>query len=502
MSACRDAAEETLRHERPWKSLAEILERSAARYGVPESAWSRLEAVRDGKAVMVVTGQQVGYLGGPFYTFLKAYHATRLAAQLERELQMPVLPLFWLEGEDHDLEEVRSAYFPDQNGELNTLRFEPGREIKGYEVGRYDVNAGEHALQLAEAVGDVNEAGAALLREAYSRTTLSDAMGRLLAKTLGERGLLVVEGMEPQLKQMAAPLWEKVIARDRNLSEMLARRSEQLEAEGWSAILKPTSDSHLFYVTNQDHARSTLSYDGELRHPSGETTRMTTEELSRIARDAAERISPKAALRPLYQDFVLPTVAYIAGPGELDYHAQITPFYNELDVVAPVLFPRLSATLLDSRSARAVEKSAASIENILGGERSELIRDMIRSEDGGAERVFAEARREIEEVFARIKNEIGGMDSTLAGAAQTSAGKSLFPLEQLREKTERALKQKHGTQIARLDKALALVKPQNQLQERMLCAGYWLVKLGRDRLLQSLDSLSDLPQHQVTVLDA
>ncbi|MDD5087697.1 MAG: bacillithiol biosynthesis cysteine-adding enzyme BshC, partial [bacterium] len=442
LNTCRIAAEETLRHARPWKNLAELLERNGALYGVPLSARSKLSAVRDGKAVMVVTGQQAGYLGGPFYTFLKAYHTTRLAAELERELQMPVLPLFWLEGEDHDLEEVRSANFPDKNGELQTLRFEPGREIKGFEVGRYDVNADEHARQLAEALGDVNEAGAALLREAYARTTLSEAMGKLLARTLGERGLLVVEGMEPDLKHMAAPLWEQVIARGKHLSEILARRSEKLEAEGWSAILKPTPDSYLFYLTGQDHARAALFYDGDLRQPSGETTRMTKHELSRIAREAAERISPKAALRPLYQDFVLPTVAYIAGPGELDYHAQIAPFYAELGVAPPVLFPRLSVTLVDFRAARAAEKSGFSVERLVTEERHTLERETVRDQSGGrTDEWFARARREIEEIYARIRKEIAEIDPTLAGAAQSSAGKALLPLEQLREKTERALKQ-------------------------------------------------------------
>jgi len=504
LDTCRKAAEETLQRARPWKKLAEILERSADLYGTPSAAKSKLSAVADGKAVMVVTGQQVGYLGGPFYTFLKAYHATRLASDLERELQMPVLPLFWLEGEDHDLEEVRNAHFPNRNGEIQTLRFEPSEEITGYEVGRYEVNAEEHVSQLAQAIGDVNEEGAAMLREAYSRATLSEAMGRLLARTLGERGLLIVEGMEPQLKRMAAPLWENVIARGPSLGDLLTRRSEELEAQGWSAILRPTLDSYLFYLTNGDHARASLSYDGELRHPSGEATRMTKEELAFIAREEAERISPKAALRPLYQDFVLPSVAYIAGPGELDYHAQIALFYEELGVAAPVLFPRLSATLLDSRTARALEKSGFSIERLLTEEPHVLRRDMVHEQDEGrAAELFAKARWEIEEIYARIRKEIGEIDPTLAGAAQTSAGKALLPLEQLREKTERALKQKHGTQIARLDKALALVKPDNQQQERVFSTGYWLTKLGKDAVLAALDALpTESHAHFMARLDA
>ncbi|MBU0508754.1 bacillithiol biosynthesis cysteine-adding enzyme BshC [bacterium] len=502
VSACREAAEETLRQERPWRELADLLEQGGKRYGVPETTLARLSTLREGKAVMVVTGQQVGYLGGPFYTFLKAYHATRLAARLEKELARPVLPLFWLEGEDHDLEEVRDAHFFDRNGELQTLRFEPPEEISGYEVGRYAVNADRHIAQLAEASGEVNEDGVALLREAYSQTTLSDGMGRLLARTLGSRGLLIVEGMEPELKRMAAQLWEKVIAGGRRLGEILETRSSELRANSWSAILSPTPDAYLFYLTGEDHVRASLTYEGEVRHPSGKTERFEKEALLRVARDASERISPKAALRPLYQDFVLPTIAYVAGPGELDYQAQIAPFYRELEVTSPVLFPRMSVTLLDERAARAVEKSGISIERLLTEEQHVLARELVHEQnEGRAEELFASARREIEEVFARIKKEIAEIDPTLEGAAQTGAGKSLHPLEQLREKAERALKQKHGTLLARLEKALLLVKPQDQLSERVLGTGYRLVKLGEKALLELLDSLSDEQQHQVVSVD-
>ena len=158
---------------------------------------------------MVVTGQQVGYLGGPLFTLLKAYHTTRLAAELEQRLGMPVLPLFWLEGEDHDLEEVRSAPYLTSSGELRALRFEPEREIAGFEVGRYAVDGSAHIDELAAALDSRSESGLELLRRAYRDTTLSDAMGKLLAETLGPRGLLIVEGMEPELKRMAMPLWNR-----------------------------------------------------------------------------------------------------------------------------------------------------------------------------------------------------------------------------------------------------------------------------------------------------
>jgi uncharacterized protein YllA (UPF0747 family) len=187
---------------------------------------------------------------------------------------------------------------------------------------------------------------------------------------------------------------------------------------------------------------------------------------------------------------VLPAVAYIAGPGELDYHAQLAPFYKELEVPAPVLFPRLSATILDHRTARNAEKLGLPLARLLSDEPAALQRVLLAEQDESrTAETFAEAKRRIEETFAHLKTILSVLDSTLEGATQTSAGKALQPLEQLREKAQRALKQKHSTALARLDKCLATLRPRGELSERVFCTAYCLAQYGLDRLLNALDEL-------------
>lgn len=502
-AACRAAARDQLAVPRPWVELADVLHRSGAAYGVPEHTLSRLQALAAGRAVMVVTGQQVGYLGGPLYTLLKAYHTIRLAAELERELECAVLPLFWLEGEDHDLEEVRTASYADRAGELRSLRYAPPAEIAGFEVGRYPVDASGHLRELAAALELPHAGGLALLQECYSGTTLSEAMGRLLARVLGPRGLLVVEGMDAGLNRMALPLWEKVLQAGRGLGETLAARSAQLAADGWATPLTPTPEAHLFYLAGSDHVRAVYTYDGKLVHPCGPTQALPVETVAQRLRDGSLSLSPKAALRPLYQDFVLPTVAYVAGPGELDYHAQLTPFYGALGVVVPSLYPRLSATLLDGRGARAVAKAALPLERLLGETRDGLIRAVVREEDEGrTAQSFDTAQQEITALFARLQTEVAALDPTLAGAAHGAAGKCLHALTELRQKSDRALKQKHATALARLDKALQVVRPEGKPAERVLATGYYLAQHGPEALLAAFDALpADAREHQVLELE-
>jgi bacillithiol biosynthesis cysteine-adding enzyme BshC len=505
LDACRAAANETLSRSRDYKKLADILFEEAKRYGVPAETTKRLALLAEGRALVVVTGQQVGYLGGPFFTFLKAYHCTRLARALEASLKIPVLPVFWLEGEDHDLEEVRASNYPANDGTIKSVTFKPAREIQNVEVGRYELGdqALEHIHQLASELTPVNMQGAELLESAYRNGNLSGAMGKLLASLLGGRGLFVIEGMHPELKKSAQPLWKHVIEIGPKLAQIFDARAAELKSKGWPVPMSPTPDSYLFYVTDKNHVRMAVSYDGAIKHPDGKTEKVTKDELLSRIESGEYGISPKAALRPLYQDYVLPNIAYIGGQGELEYHAQLAPFYRELNVPAPSLFPRLSVTLLDSKIERLLEKTALSIETLMSEPEHVLIKKLIRTEDeGNTAELFVHARRQIEMIYERIKSVIGELDPTLAGAAQSSIGKSLHPLEQLEQKTAKALKQQHATALARLERILAALKPNGKLTERAYGTAYYLLKYGPLPLLEILDSLpGDVAAHPIVTVD-
>jgi bacillithiol biosynthesis cysteine-adding enzyme BshC len=503
VDACGQSARETLRQSRPWAKLAEIIRDSSRRFGVSAHTLDRLTLLAEGKAVMVVTGQQVGYLGGPLYTFLKAYHAIRLASELEERLGLPVLPLFWLEGRDHDLEEVRHADWVKNDGSLSTLRFTPEQEVSGFEVGFYQVRAAEHLQELTAGLEHPDESGLRVLQAAYDDATLTDGMGRLLAAVLGPRGLLVIEGMDARLKSLALPLWEQILSAGPRLTELLHARAGELTGAGWNAPMTPTPDSYLFYLS-RDHRRAAVSYDGRVRHPDGRTEQMSVDQLRQLIRSDPDAMSPKAALRPVYQDFLLPTIAYVAGPGEMDYHAQLTPFYREFGVTPPSLFPRLSVTVTDSRAVRQMDKLSLTPHQVLATPSGELLKSILReADDGQTAALFERSRDDIQSVFDRVRTQLTDIDPTLAGLVQTSAGKALHPLEHLREKTEKALKQRHATTLSRLEKILNIMHPRDKLAERVLCTGYYLLRYGPERVLSALDQLPALPtEHFVISIDS
>jgi uncharacterized protein YllA (UPF0747 family) len=222
-----------------------------------------------------------------------------------------------------------------------------------------------------------------------------------------------------------------------------------------------------------------------------------------IAQNEPWRMSPKAALRPLYQDTVLPTIAYIAGPGELSYHVQLAPFYAALGVVAPSLFPRFSVTLQDHKTARLLEKMGLTFQQLMSEPEHVLKKSILNATDvTGAAEQFAHAKLEIESIYERLKSLAADIDPTLAGLATSSAGKSLQPLEQLHDKTVRALKQKHAAALTRLDRALAALKPHGMLAERYYSSLYYFARFGQMSVMSALDRLPlEPPQHHIITLE-
>lgn len=503
--ACRLLAASRLQSFPFYAEVADILRVEGMLYGIPAETIARLKHLEKREAVVVVTGQQVGFLGGPLFTLVKAYHAVRLARALEATLKIPVLPVFWLEGEDHDLAEIRASKFPTQDGTIGSIEFSPSQEIAHQEVGRYLVN--ENALaSWHEALaqwGNVSGEAAEVFEHAYREGDLSTAFGRFLAATLGERGLFVVEGRNEKLKKLAQPLWEHAIDQRVELHHEFQRQTEEAQAQGFAAPMSPTPDAHFFYVVGNDYVRRPVLLDGTVKHPDGSSEHVGVDELKARLRAGTWQVSPKAALRPLFQDYILPSIAYVGGPGELEYHMQLAPFYDILNVTAPSLFPRVSVTVVDQKCEKLREKLGLSWEDVLTKSEQELTKQVLRAADEShATEQFAQARVEIEAAFNKLKPTLEAVDVTLAGAVGSSIGKALQPLEQLEGKVNKAIKQQHAVELARLQKLLFAAKPNGKPMERVVGTAWALAHYGVKEFLDMLDKLpADGAAHQVVITE-
>ncbi|MGH9676397.1 MAG: bacillithiol biosynthesis cysteine-adding enzyme BshC, partial [Candidatus Acidiferrum sp.] len=293
--------------------VARILREQNAGFGASDATLDNLARLEKG-AITIVTGQQVGLFSGPAYTIYKALTAVQIAHELTRA-GVQAVPVFWMATDDHDLEEVRhTAFF--ENGKL--ARFElPDGNAEGRPVGRILLGpqVETHAQEAAELLArQGNELLGRMLCESYrAEETYGSAFAKFFAKLFPEQGLVLLDPLDPGLHKVAAPLYQHALDERDVLNEKLLARGKELDKAGFAAQVKVTSRSTLlFYLSGG--ARQVITASAETFQAGKKS--WDRAELVRLTHSEPENFSPNALFRPVVQDYLLPTAAYIGGPAE------------------------------------------------------------------------------------------------------------------------------------------------------------------------------------------
>jgi|SRR5579884_1090112 len=477
-------------------AVAAILREQNAAFGCGAQTVENLKRFENGAAV-VVTGQQVGLFTGPAYAVYKALSAARVARDLT-EAGVDSVPVFWMATEDHDLDEVRhTTFFHD--GTLARFELPPGPRA-GAPVGK---------IPLGEMVNDVVRAAslmlggegggelAKILRETYrSGETYGTAFGKLFARLLSEFGIILMDPLDGRLHRLASPVYAQVIERREELNPELLARSKELEAAGYSAQVKVTNRSALLFFVGGG-IRLPISA-GEKSFRAGEMVWKKEELLSRINAEP-EKFSPNAILRPVVQDFLLPSVAYMGGPAEISYCAQSEVLYRQILGRAPALFPRSDFTLVDPKGQRLLDQYGLEIEEVWAG--PQALRRKLHSAKlpKPLAAQFARDAKKMEELLAKWNGAITKVDPTLAAAVETAQRKMRYQTEKLLQKTGRALDRKEGILAAHEEFLSHLLYPRKTLQSRELNFLPFLARWGTQGLrdLEEHGSVKHAGQHFV-----
>src|ERR1700730_118681 len=477
------------------REVARILREQNATFGAGAAALSNLEKLERG-AVAVVSGQQVGLFGGPAYAVYKALTAIRLAWELS-EAGIPAVPIFWMATEDHDLDEVRHVTWFD-SGKL--VRFELPDAAAGRPVGqvRFGPAIEEHVKKAVGLLsGPASEAISRILQESYrADASYGSAFGKLFAQLFAEQGLILLDPLDARLHRIAAPLYRKAIEDRDELNDKLLQRGKELELAGYDVQVKVTARSTLLF-TIRDGVRQPVAASNA-HFKSGDTT-WTREEALRLVDSSPETFSANALFRPVVQDYLLPTAAYLGGPAEIAYFAQSSVIYEHMLGRMPVILPRAGFTILDAKAEKLLQKYGLCIEN-LGAGPQELRRKMESvSVPPALSQNFDRDKVQVESTLAELGVQIEKLDPTLTGAVTTARNKIGFQLEKLRRKTGRALDQKNGL-LADHERFLeSLLYPNKSLQSRELCFLPFLARWGMEGLseLQKLSGSDTLGEHRI-----
>lgn len=484
--------------------VASILERQNREWNASPKTLENLARLRKGAAA-VVTGQQVGLFGGPMFAIYKALTAVKLADEATAG-GIDAVPIFWLATYDHDLAEVNHISLPGPDGALKTLAT-PSQSVSGAPVGtvRFADEIVPIVDQAAELLGD-SEA-TQLLRESYKPgETLGTAFARMYARIFAEWGVIVLDASDAELAQVAKPIYRAAIERAGELSSALLERGADLERAGYHQQVKVVESSVLLF-TNLDGARVPIHRRTE---PAGEEfivdgeaagVKLSRGQLLAQIESNPERFSPNVLLRPIVEDYLLPTLAYTGGAAETAYFGQAGAVYEALlERVTPVL-PRFSATLVEPKMQRLLERHGIHVADVLNGP-EELRREIAaRSLPADLQAAFEAAKKSFDANFGAVKEKLEKLDRTLVDAAETARSKMQHQLEKLHAQAARAEAQKGELVTRHADQLSHSLYPDKGLQERGIGAVYFLARYGRELLGQLFETIhSDCHDHQVIEL--
>jgi bacillithiol biosynthesis cysteine-adding enzyme BshC len=434
-----------------------------------ERAAARARDLADPNAVAVVTGQQAGLFGGPLFVLHKALATLEIARRLAEQRRSPAVPVFWVAADDHDFAEVRSVCLLDGNGAIRLLRYEPRHEPVGQPA---------HAIVLDDTITRlVNELGEALppspsreemvgvVAECYRPgETLSGAFARLLSRLMPE--LVLLDSSDPALKTVTSPVLRREVEEASPTSRLALEAGQALLDAGYhQQVPVRTGFLNLFVLAEGERRALGLTEDGvEIR---GLGTRLATAEALRQIEAEPGLWSPNALLRPLAQDAMLPTAAYVGGPAEIAYHAQIRSSYAHFGLPRPGLVPRPSVTVVGPSSARALEAEGLALPDLTGDPEAVVTR-WAQQTYPDVEAAFAQTRSSIEREMGEVEERLAAVDPTLRAAAAAARGRALHQVVGLHEKAMRALKKRDQGRAARLRRTRDALVPGGSLQERGL----------------------------------
>lgn len=459
--------------------LADSLKRYAQKLGAPEAVLRNIERLRHPEARAVVTGQQVGLLLGPTFTLSKAVTATKLARQLDTP-ERPVVPVFWLATQDHDVAEVDHAYLLDGS---ETLRRVTVALPEGAPVGRAPVTGAmvaqvRAALAALDPRPDFLDQVTKLVEEAATTGGYGDWFAALLTNLLGAAGLVLVDPLRPDFAALTSGVIRAEIADPERSAHAINEAGARLKARGFEPQLgRGANATNLFIeLDTGSGARQRVLLRHEGRRFYAEGREFSAADLLTLLENDPTAITPAAGLRPVTQDAALPTAVLVLGPGELRYVAQLRGVYQEHGVPMPLAWPRASASVLEPAPRRMLAALGLSAGEFRRDHQAELERRAL-ARSGHLAR-FEEAADLLEGTFDDLLGHAEGLDPTLLGTVERGRRHLEMTLERLRGKSARAALARDDITRRQFARLRAHLLPASQPAERVLSPFSHALKFG------------------------
>ncbi len=489
-------------YDRPRRALATVLEAQQSRRGAPEPAIAAARQLADARTVAVVTGQQAGLFGGPLYTLLKAMTALRLAEAATRDHGVPAVAVFWIDAEDHDWDEVRSCTVFDDA--LAARRVELPAALAGDAASVARVTLDDSVVAALDTLEQLlpgtefREALVADLRRFYAPGVgMATAFGCWLEQILGPRGLVVYDASDPAAKRFAGGIFARELSSPGETSMLAATAGAALVARGYHAQVQPADGTCALF--RLDGGRQSIRVSDAAFLVGDRPIPAAT--LVQEATDRPDGFSPNVLLRPIVQDAIFPTIAYVAGPSELAYLGQLRAVYAHFQVPMPLMYPRATATILDRAAVRFLSKYDLPLDALEPQDDSALNALLASQIPPHVDAAFDDVRSAIDARMARLIEALPAVDPTLEGMGHSTLKRMQQDLGTLHGKMIQAAKRRDETLRRQWIRTRALAFPEGHPQERAVAFVWFLNQYGPalvDRLWEELPL--DLGRHWIITI--
>lgn len=433
-------------------------------------------------ALVVVGGQQAGLLTGPLYSIHKAISIILLAKQQRESLGVPVVPVFWIAGEDHDLDEINSTYTTYQGRlQKHTLNDRPNRKQMASQTALETEKLKSFIRDVFRQFTETTYTKEVLnkcLKQAEQVSTYSEYFAALMHDFFANEGLLLIDAAYKPLRQYESPYFVKMIQQAEQVASLVVEQENRFQATGYGRPIKASLDNaNLFFVENGERYLLKLK-DGLFANETA-GIEFSLQELLDVAKNHPERLSNNVVTRPLMQEMVFPVLAFIGGPGELAYWAAFKTMFEHFDMELPVMVPRLSMTLVDRKSKQYLDELGLPLDSVFSGElqahKQAFMNDI---KDVVADEMIAGIEQTLLNQYEALREHLSTSGPVLSQLAEKNLQFHEKQFTYLRRKIEDTNLLRHEVKMRKYNHIEGILFPEYTLQERWFSPYVFLNELG------------------------
>lgn len=464
--------------------VAEVLRQYNQRLQQHDAVRQAIERLQNPQALVVIGGHQSSLLTGPLFVLYKALSIIKMAQEAERKLARPVVPIFWIAGEDHDFDEVNHTYIMNADFALQKISLNKPTSLRmPVSQIRLDNCAWEMVWQnLHQRLPQTEFTPNLLARlQEMVRTcsTLTESFAIILSHLFGGEGLVLLDAADPKLRAIETPMFQTLITENERLQIAYTASEQALIAQQYPLqVQRSPHSANLFFITTE--GRQLLYQQNDKFHNRSGTIKQTKAQLLKNAVMSPNQLSNNVLTRPLMQEYLFPTLATVLGPGEIAYWAQTKQAFRVLGMRMPIIWPRMGFTCVEGTLQKLLHKYGVSIEDIIYSFKEKQGIWLQSQDELRIDERFTALRSEVDDKYTVLLQLLATSLPTLNQLAITNQAKVLEQIDFLHRRAKQALTKQHEVGIRHWQRMKVSLYPMEKSQERILNMLAYASRYGED----------------------